>query len=62
VDFEVPAEADGPMKIVKDHHKPGAEALGGKSAATGVCECVRECECVCVCVRERERERESVCV
>ena len=40
VDFEVPAEADGPMKIVKDHHKPGAEALGGKSAATGVCVCV----------------------
>jgi splicing factor 3A subunit 1 len=34
--FEVPAEADGPMKIVKGHMKPGeAEALGGKSAATG---------------------------
>ena len=36
-EFDGPAEADGPMKIVKHHVKPGeAEGLGGKSAATGV--------------------------
>jgi splicing factor 3A subunit 1 len=35
-EFEVPAEVEGPLKIVKGHMKPGeAEALGGKSAATG---------------------------
>jgi len=34
-EFEAPVEADGPMKIVKDHLKPGESgALGGKSAAT----------------------------
>ena len=33
--FDAPAEDGGPMKIVKNHMKPGeAEAIGGKSAAT----------------------------
>ena len=36
-EFDGPEETDGPMKIVKNHMKPGeAEALGGKSAATGM--------------------------
>ena len=43
-EFEVPAEADGPIKIVKNHLKPGeTDPNAAKSAATGVCVCVNVC-------------------
>ena len=51
-EFEVPAEADGPIKIVKNHLKPReTDPNAAKSAATGVCVCVNVCVCVCVCIK-----------
>ena len=62
-EFEAPAEADGPMKIVKDHLKPGeAGALGGKSAATGSVSLQFFCWFLFFCTAQSAQLRVSVLI